>query len=249
MPIKVLIIDDETLARELLKSYLKGEEELEIVGECPNGFEGMKAIQEQQPDLVFLDVQMPKLNGFEMLELMEDAPYIIFATAHDEYAIKAFEANAVDYLLKPFSKERFRQALDKFRERFQEGQSGKESVQKLVYYSDEQQALLDRIVVRTGAKIKIILPENIHYLEAQDDYVMIYTKEGKFLKQKTMSYFERHLDPKDFVRIHRSYIVRIEQIAQIELYGKDTHIAVLKDGNKLSVSRSGYARLKQVLDF
>ena len=249
MPIKVLIIDDETLARELLKSYLKGEEELEIVGECPNGFEGMKAIQEQQPDLVFLDVQMPKLNGFEMLELMEDAPYIIFATAHDEYAIKAFEANAVDYLLKPFSKERFRQALDKFRERFQEGQSGKESVQKLVYYSDEQQALLDRIVVRTGAKIKIILPENIHYLEAQDDYVMIYTKEGKFLKQKTMTYFERHLDPKDFVRIHRSYIVRIEQIAQIELYGKDTHIAVLKDGNKLSVSRSGYARLKQVLDF
>lgn len=249
MPIKVLIIDDEALARDLLRSYLKGEEDIEIVGECSNGFEGMKAIQEQQPDLVFLDVQMPKLNGFEMLELMDDAPYIIFATAHDEYAIKAFEANAVDYLLKPFSRERFRQALDKFRERFQEGPSGKESVQKLVSYSDEQQALLDRIVVRTGAKIKIILPENIHYLEAQDDYVMIYTKEGKFLKQKTMTYFERHLDPKDFVRIHRSYIVQIEQIAQIELYGKDTHIAVLKDGSKLSVSRSGYTRLKQVLDF
>ena len=249
MPIKVLIIDVESLARDLLKSYLKGEEGFEIAGECSNGFEGMKAIQEQQPDLVFLDVQMPKLNGFEMLELLEDAPFIIFATAHDEYAIKAFEANAVDYLLKPFSRERCRQALDKFRERFQEGQSGQETVQKLVNYSDEQQALLDRIVVRTGAKIKIILPENIHYLEAQDDYVMIYTQEGKFLKQKTMTYFERHLDPKDFVRIHRSYIVQIEQIAQIELYGKDTHIAVLKDGSKLSVSRSGYARLKQVLDF
>lgn len=246
---KVLIIDDETLARDLLKSYLKGEEDIEVVGECANGFEGMKAIQEQQPDLVFLDVQMPKLNGFEMLELLENPPFIIFATAHDEFAIKAFEANAIDYLLKPFSKDRCRQALDKFRERFQEGESGKEAVQKLVEYKDEQPSVLDRIVVRTGAKIKIILPENIRYLESQDDYVMIYTQEGKFLKQKTMTYFERHLDPKDFVRIHRSYIVRIEQIAQIELYGKDTHIAALKDGSKLSVSRSGYSRLKEVLDF
>lgn len=246
---KVLIIDDEALARDLIKSYLKGEEDFELLGECANGFEGIKAIQEQQPDLVFLDVQMPKLNGFEMLELMDEAPFIIFATAHDEYAIKAFEASAIDYLLKPFSKDRFRQALDKFKERFQEGQTGKESLEKLSSYSDEHQPALDRIVVRTGAKIKIILPENIHYLEAQDDYVMIYTKEGKFLKQKTMTYFERHLDTKDFVRIHRSYIVRIEQIAQIELYGKDTHVALLKDGNKLSVSRSGYSRLKQVLDF
>ncbi len=246
---KVLIIDDESLARDLLKSYLKGEEDIELVGECANGFEGMKAIQEQQPDLVFLDVQMPKLNGFEMLELLENPPFIIFATAHDEFAIKAFEANAVDYLLKPFSKERCKQALDKFRERFQEGETGKEIAQKLVEYKDEQPSVLDRIVVRTGAKIKIILPENIKYLESQDDYVMIYTHEGKFLKQKTMTYFERHLDAKDFVRIHRSYIVRIEQIAQIELYGKDTHIAALKDGSKLSVSRSGYSRLKEVLDF
>jgi two-component system, LytTR family, response regulator len=246
---KVLIIDDESLARDLLKSYLKGEEDIELVGECANGFEGMKAIQEQEPDLVFLDVQMPKLNGFEMLELLDNPPFIIFATAHDEFAIKAFEANAVDYLLKPFSKERCRQALDKFRERFQEGESGKEIAQKLVEYKDEQPSVLDRIVVRTGAKIKIILPENIKYLESQDDYVMIYTQEGKFLKQKTMTYFERHLDAKDFVRIHRSYIVRIEQIAQIELFGKDTHIAALKDGSKLSVSRSGYSRLKEVLDF
>jgi len=246
---KVLIIDDEALARDLLISYLKTEEDIEILGQCANGFEGMKAIQEQKPDLVFLDIQMPKLNGFEMLELLDEPPFIIFATAHDEFAIKAFEANAVDYLLKPFSKERCRQALEKFRERYQEGKTGKETVQKLVDYSDAQLEVLERIVVRVGAKIKIILPENITYLEAQDDYVMIYTKEGKFLKQKTMTYFERHLVEKDFVRIHRSYIVRIEQIAQIELFGKDTHIAVLKDGSKLSVSRSGYSRLKKVLDF
>ncbi len=246
---KVLIIDDESLARDLLTSYLKTEDDIEILGECGNGFEGIKAIQEQKPDLVFLDIQMPKLSGFEMLELIEEPPFIIFATAHDEFAIKAFEANAIDYLLKPFSKDRCRQALEKFRERYQEGQTGRETVQKLVDYSDAHQEVLERIVVRVGAKIKIILPENILYLEAQDDYVMIYTKEGKFLKQKTMSYFERHLEAKDFVRIHRSYIVRIEQIAQIELFGKDTHIAVLKDGSKLSVSRSGYSRLKKVLDF
>ncbi len=249
MKIKVLIIDDEEMARNLVKTYLNDYDALEIVGECANGFDGLKAIKEKNPDLVFLDIQMPKLTGFEMLELMDDLPDIIFTTAYDQYAIKAFDNNAVDYLLKPFSRDRFRAAIEKFMEKYKVEENKPKAVQNLLEEMDDNGELLERIVVRLGAKIKIILTENIRYLESQDDYVMIYTPDGKYLKKKTMGYFEKHLDPNDFVRIHRSYIVRVDQIGQLELYGKDSYIAALKDGSKLSVSRSGYTRLKQVLSF
>lgn len=249
MEIKVLIIDDEEMARNLVKTYMKDFEFLKIVGECSNGFDGIKAIRETNPDLVLLDIQMPKLTGFEMLELLDEIPDIIFATAYDQYAIKAFDNNAIDYLLKPFSRERFKTAIDKFVEKHKSEEKKPKAVQNLMEELDENDDMLERIVVRLGAKIKIILTENIKYLESQDDYVMIYAQDGKYLKKKTMSYFEKHLDPNDFVRIHRSYIVRVDQIGQLELYGKDSYIAALKDGSKLSVSRSGYNRLKQVLSF
>jgi two-component system LytT family response regulator len=245
--IKALIIDDEELARELVKNYLKNIPEIEIAGEYSNGFEGIKAIQELKPDLILLDIQMPKLNGFEMLEILDEIPEVIFITAHNQFAIKAFEMNAVDYLLKPYSADRLIEAIRKAIDKIRQKETKTENYQKLV-----QQPLsdkLERVVVKTGIKIKVIPVEKINYLEAQDDYVMIYTDEGKHLKQATMSFFEESLDSSAFIRVHRSYIVRIEQVMQLEPYGKDTYVAKLKNGVTVKVSKSGLKNLKQKLHF
>lgn len=245
---KIILIDDEEPARNLVKTWLAGRQDIKVVAECGNGFEGLKAIQELKPDLVFLDIQMPKITGFEMLELLDEKPNIIFATAYNEYAIKAFEQNAVDYLLKPFSKERFEAALNKAIQRL--GKDGaEEKVNALAEYTKEHNHTLERVVVKTGTRINIIPVEKIQYIEAQDDYVMIYTDEGKFLKQNTMKFFEDHLPENDFVRIHRSHIVSINQIHKLELYDKDSYVVVLKNNVKLQVSKGGYSRLKQVLNF
>ena len=244
----VLIIDDEHLARQIIRNFLGEDEQVQIVGECENGFEGFKQINELQPDLVFLDVMMPKLTGFEMLELVESPPAIIFSTAYDEYAIKAFEQNAVDYLLKPYSRDRFNEALGKAKRKISSQTSSQSGLEKVIEQHQEREELT-RVAVRTGTKINIVSVESIKYLEAQDDYVKLYTEEGNFLKQQTMKYFEGHLPNEDFVRIHRSFIVKVKEIARVELMGKDTHVVLLKDGSQLSVSRSGYARLKEVLDF
>jgi two-component system LytT family response regulator len=242
-----IIIEDEELGRELIKNYLKDREDIEVVAECENGFEGIKAIQELKPDLVFLDIQMPKLNGFEMLEILDEKPEIIFTTAYNQFAIQAFELNAVDYLLKPFSKERFNDSLAKAIKRIQNQQTPIENVSRLAQHSIDE--ILERIVVKSNTKISVIPTEKIRYLEAQDDYVMIYTLDGKHLKQGTMKYFEDHLDPRAFMRVHRSYIVRLDQVIQLEPYGKDSYVAKLKDGPSVKISKSGFKSLKEKLNF
>jgi two-component system LytT family response regulator len=245
--IRALIIDDEQLARELIKNYLNHHSGIQLIGECENGFEGARVIAELKPDLVFLDIQMPKLNGFEMLELIDDPPEIIFITAHNDFAIRAFEMNAVDYLLKPYSKERLLAAVQKATEKILSGAGDIKKINQLI-----QQPLagkLERIVVKTGTKIKVIPIDKIMYFEAQDDYIMIYTDEGKHLKLGTMKYYEDHLDESKFIRIHRSYIVRIDQVVQLEPYAKDNYILKLKNGTALKVSRSGLKMLKDSLNF
>lgn len=246
--IRVLIIDDEPPARELVKHYLSSYSDIEIAGECANGFEAIKSIQEMQPQLIFLDIQMPKISGFELLELLPDPPQIIFTTAFDEFAIRAFEMNAVDYLLKPFSSARFQQAVERARSRISEKSLESDSpVDRLRQQLDNSTEEIDRIVVRLGSRIIIIPRDTIYYMEAQDDYVMVYSLQGNHLKEKTMKYFETHLPAKDFIRIHRSHIVNISQIVSIDLYGKDTHLVVLKCGAKLKASAEGYKRLREIL--
>jgi two-component system LytT family response regulator len=247
--VKVLIIDDELLARDLVRSYLIDFPQVEIVGELSDGFQGIKAINESKPDLVFLDVQMPKLTGFEMLELLDTLPNIIFTTAYNEYAIKAFEHNAIDYLLKPFSKERFHAAVEKGLERLKNQTTNSEEVSKLVQHKDDEEECINRVVVKSGSRIHVIPVDRIRYIEAQDDYVMIYTEDGRHLKQKTMKYFQSHLDETEFCRIHRSFIVRVDQISQLEPYEKESWVVVLKKGEKLKVSRNGYKQLKAILEF
>ena len=242
---KAIIIDDELLARSLVKEYLQNYPGIEVVQECGDGFEGIKAIQQYQPDLVFLDIQMPKINGFEMLELIEQPPAVIFTTAFEEYAIKAFEAHAIDYLLKPFSKERFDKAIQKWQQ--QNRQERQADTQTLLNTSDIHPAQQNRVVVKDNSKIKIIPVVNIQYLEAADDYVKIHTAEGVFLKKKTMGYFEQILEPQNFIRIHRSYLVNVQLITRIDPYEKENHLAVLSIGVRLPVSKSGYAKLKQAL--
>jgi two-component system LytT family response regulator len=243
-----VIIDDETLAREITKKYLANHENISVSAECSNGFDAIKKINELTPDLIFLDIQMPKLNGFEMLELLENPPVIIFTTAFDQFALKAFEANAADYLLKPYSRERFDEAIQKafVRLRSKTPQTG--LIKKLIEQNDEKKEFLERIVIKNGPKISIIPVQDVNYLEAQDDYVMIYSSEGKFLKQKTMKFFDEHLDPKDFIRVHRSYIVAVKGIKKIELLEKESYQVILQDKTVVPVSKTGYEKLKEILN-
>lgn len=243
--IRALLIDDEPLARMVVREYLLGYPQIEVLQECGDGFEGLKAIQQYQPDLIFLDVQMPKINGFEMLELVDEQPAVIFTTAFDEYAIKAFEAHATDYLLKPFSKERFNKAIDKFLSYTPSTAAPKK--EELLETASHSPGQHERIVVKTGTKVKIIPVADVLYLQADDDYVSIITDEGSFLKNKTMSFFEQTLDARQFVRVHRSYIVSVQEITRIDPYEKDSHLAILKNGAKIPVSKTGYIKLKQVL--
>ncbi|MGB4774492.1 MAG: LytTR family transcriptional regulator DNA-binding domain-containing protein [Daejeonella sp.] len=243
---RVLIIDDEPLARSVVIEYLSSWPEVEILQECNDGFEGVKAIAQYQPDLIFLDIQMPKINGFEMLELIDDPPAVIFTTAFDEYAIRAFEEHAIDYLLKPFSKQRFDKAMEKCISQ-QQNAEAKQNTTQLLNNIAPAASINERIVVKTGNKIKIIPVNDIIYLEADDDYVKIHTPEHSYLKNKTMTYFEQMLDNEQFVRVHRSYIIKIQEITRIDPYEKDSHLAILKTGAKIPVSKTGYPKLKQVL--
>lgn len=230
----------------VVMEYLQAFPQLTVVQECNDGFEGVKAINQHQPDLIFLDIQMPKINGFEMLELIEQPPAVIFTTAFDEFALKAFEAHAVDYLLKPFSKERFDKAVNKWLEQHT-GAAAQQQTQQLLETVAHSPAQNNRIVVKNGTKIKIIPINEVLYLESADDYVKVHTGEGYFLKSKTMSHFENTLDAAFFCRCHRSYLVNTQHITRIDPYEKDSHIAVLKNGMKVPVSRSGYAKLRDAL--
>jgi two-component system, LytTR family, response regulator len=249
MKIKAIIIEDEAPAREIIKHYLKDYDNIELAGECQDGFSGLKSISEIKPDLVFLDVQMPKLTGFELLEVLDEKPQIIFTTAFDQYAIRAFELNAVDYLLKPFHKERFDEAMKKAVSRLSQEKNKSEDEAVKALNLPEPQGPINRIVVRKGNSINIIPVKQIKYVEAQDDYVMIYHTTGKALKQQTMKFYDANLPKESFVRIHRSYIVKIEEINRLEPYTKDNYVAVLHSGDKLPVSRAGYKHLKEELNF
>ena len=243
---RILIIDDEPLARTVIRTFLSGHQDVEVVGECANGFEGLKSIQELNPDIVFLDVQMPKLSGFELLELLDESPVIVFSTAFDEYAIRAFEMSAADYLLKPFNRKRFDEALERALEKLNhKGTSEKEILDSV----RSKPKPIDRIAIRNGSKITIIPAARIDYIEAQDDYVAIFSEGKKYLKQLTMKYLEESLPAEDFIRVHRSYLVSITHIDRIEAYSKDSYLAMLKSGEKIPVSRSGYQLLREKLGF
>ena len=243
---KALLVDDEELARQLLREMLSSHSEIEIVAECANGMEAVKAAAELSPDLLFLDVQMPKLTGFDVLELVDASKLaVIFVTAFDQYAMKAFEVHALDYLLKPFSRERFESALERAKTQRPETRAEPASLAASARPSGQ---FLERIVVRDGTKVSLIPVNKLDYAEALDDYVSLVSEGKKLLKQQTISGLETALDPSLFVRIHRSYLVNIERVARIEPYAKDSKVAVLLNGVKLPVSRTGFARLKKLLD-
>ncbi len=245
--LKVVIIEDEAPARDLLKAYLSNETDIEIVEECENGFDGIKAISKHKPDLIFLDVQMPKLTGFEMLELLDDYPQIIFTTAYDQYAIKAFELNATDYLMKPFSKERFLKALTKAKNQILEKKPESENVKQLVSKLKEQSETIDRIFVKTGSRIDVIPVDEIIRIDAQDDYAEIVTKNKSYLKKETMNFLEKNLPKSNFIRVHRSSIINSDYMDKIEKYGKESYLVVLKDGSRVNVSKSRIKELKTTL--
>ena len=245
--IRAVLVDDEQLARHALRELLKSHREVEIVAESANGFEAVKAVAEHKPDVMFLDVQMPKLSGFDVLELIDPdcAPAVIFATAYDQFAMRAFEVHAVDYLLKPISQERFDAALERALSRVPQKLP---PAQELAAAARPLQQFLERIVVKDGTRVTLIPVAKLDYAEAQDDYVALATHGAKHLKQQTIASLEAALDPGRFVRIHRSYIVNFERVQRIEPYGKDSRLAILADGTRLPVSRAGYARLKSLME-
>ncbi len=248
MAINTIIIEDEEPARNLIRNYLSEIEEINLLCECSDGFEGVKAVNELKPNLIITDIQMPKLTGFELVELLDHKPEIIFSTAFDQYAIKAFESNAIDYLLKPYTKDRFRQAISKAINAINaKDDSSIKKIDSLVNSEDNNIEFLHRIAIKTGIKIIVIPTTSIQYIEADGDYVKIHTKESAYLKEKTMKYFETHLSPSEFIRIHRSYIVNLNEIARIEQFDKENHVVILKKGDTLKTSTGGYKLLKQAL--
>jgi two-component system LytT family response regulator len=241
---RVIVVDDELPARMALIHVLKTFPDVEIAGECQNGFDAVKAVNDLKPDAVLLDVHMPKLDGFDVLELIGADVPVVFVTAHDEFAIRAFDVHAVDYLLKPVSPERLRTALDRVRER---GRAAPGLPAQLHASVRKPGELLERVVIRDGPHVHVIPVDKIDYIEAQDDYVGFRTGGKTLLKEQTMGEVEQSLDPRRFVRIHRSYVLNVERLSRVELYAKDSRVAILADGTKLPVSRSGYQRLQQLL--
>ncbi|MDR2358399.1 MAG: LytTR family DNA-binding domain-containing protein [Prevotellaceae bacterium] len=246
-PLTVLIVDDETPARELIRHYLQSYPGIIVAGEADNGFDAIKLIKEHCPQLVFLDIQMPKLTGFELLELIDVTPEIIFSTAFDQYALRAFELNAVDYLLKPYSKERFDRAVQKAVAKIQSGNGSHSNWQALQQTLSATPAMLARVAVKDRQQIHVIPTGDIAYIEADGDYVKLHTAAGAFLKEKTMKYFEANLPPQQFIRIHRSFIVNVDKVAKIELFEKETYRVHLKNGAILRASSTGYKLLKETV--
>jgi two-component system, LytTR family, response regulator len=242
--IKTLIIDDEAPARALVRELLEEHPNFEVAAECANGYEAVKAVAEHQPDLLFLDIQMPKLDGFEVLDLLDRKPQVVFVTAYDEYAVRAFQVHAVDYLLKPFSEARFAEVLAHVESVFQRGGANNTGVAAAVATARKP---LQRIAFKEGGTIDVVPVQRIDYLEAQDDYVHVYARGAKHSKQQTLAELEALLDSARFIRVHRSYVINLESLARVEPYAKDSRVAVLKDGTRIPISRAGYERLKEVL--
>ena len=247
MKIRAIIVDDEDLARQIVREYLTAEEDIEIIAECGNGFDAVKAVNEQKPDLLFLDVQMPKLDGFEVLELIGEDVAVVFVTAYDQYAMKAFDAAALDYLLKPFDQGRFRTALDRVRRRLSE-RAHIVNASELKNAAKAPGQYTQRIVVKDGTRVHIIPSEQLEYAEAQDDYVALHSGGKSYLKQQTITSLAEALDPACFVRVHRSFIVNLERVAKIEPYTRDTRLAILTGGAQVPVSRAGFVRLKELME-
>ena len=243
--LRVVIVDDEPLARAVIREFIKAHPGVEVVAECGNGFEAVKAVTDLSPDLMFLDVQMPKLDGFEVLELLGRSIPVVFTTAYDQYALRAFEVHAVDYLLKPFDEPRFADALARARARITAQEPA--AVDELIADARPRGGALERVLIREGAQVHVLPVERIDYVEAQDDYVCFKADGREYLKDQTLSAVEASLDASRFVRIHRSYLLNIERIARVELYAKDSRVAILRDGRRLPVSRAGYARLAKLL--
>ena len=239
--IKTIIVDDEPLAAGLVSEFLRSYPQFEVVAICHDGFEALKAIQLFQPELLFLDIQMPKITGFELLELLDSPPAVLFTTAFDQYAVQAFDAKGLDYLVKPFSEARFAQAIARFLSQYQ----AKELPEAVDYPVSEERS--KRIVVRVKNEIKIIQTQEVAFFEAEDDYISIHTQEGKFLKKMTMKQLEESLDPDKFARVHRSFLVNLQQVSGLEPYEKESYLLRLRSGQKIPVSKSGYTRLRQVL--
>lgn len=248
-PLRIMVVDDEPLARTVVREYAAGESGVEIVAECANGFEAVKAAAEMKPDLVMLDVQMPKLDGFEVLELLGRDQPVIFVTAYDQYALRAFEVHAIDYLLKPYGAERFHEAITRARERLraQAPDAGDFDLEALAREARPRTGPAERVLIRDGANVHVLPVDTIDFVEAQDDYVAFKSEGKQYLKDQTMAAVEASLDPARFVRIHRSFILNIDRISKVELYAKDSRMAILRDGTRLPVSRAGYARLSQFL--
>ena len=244
--LRAIIADDEELARRILREYLAGESDIEIIQECPNGFEAVKAVNDLKPDVLFLDVQMPKLDGFEVLELVDTSVAVVFVTAFDQYAMKAFDAAAVDYLLKPFTADRFKAALDRVRAKLNTSAAPAPLPRDLKLASRAPGEYLERLVVKDGPKVHVIPAAKLDYAEAQDDYVALRSEGRNWLKQQTISGLESALDPRRFLRIHRGYLVNMERIARVEPNTKDTWLAILADGTKIPMSRAGYSRFREL---
>jgi two-component system LytT family response regulator len=244
--LRVIMVDDEEPARRLLREYIEDTPGVSIVAECGNGFEAVKAVAEHDPDLMLLDIQMPKLDGFEVVELLERELPIIFITAHDEHALRAFEVHAVDYLLKPYSAVRLAEALERVRERIGSGEA-LPSLDELVTSARPDGGDLERILIRDGSEVRVIPIDSVDYIEARDDAVAIHVGSATHLKAQRLSMLEERLDAKRFIRVHRSFILNIDRLRSIELYAKDSRIAILEDGAKVPVSRSGYSRLRELL--
>lgn len=238
--ISVVIVDDEAPARAIVREYLSDYPQFVVAAECANGYEAVKAVSEHRPDLLFLDIQMPKLDGFEVLDLLETKPRVVFVTAYDAYAIRAFEVHAIDYLLKPFTAARFAEVIA----------HAEEMVRRPASVTSVTSAIrkpLQRIAFRDGATIDVVPVQRIDYIEAQDDYVHVWSRGQRHIKQQPLGDLEAMLDPTRFIRVHRSYIVNLESLARVEPYAKDSRVALLKDGTRIPVSRAGYERLKGLL--
>lgn len=234
---KILIVDDELLARQLIRSYLADKPEIKTIEEACDGFEGVQKCRELRPDLIFLDIQMPRLNGFEMLELLDHKPKVIFSTAFDAYAIQAFDANAIDYLLKPYPKSRFDKAFEKVLQR-----------QQVIPETVIREGLpSDRVVIKNGTELHVVAFDEIRYIEAMEDYVKLVTPSKSHLKKQSMQHFETLLQARGFLRIHRSVLVNSRYIQRLEPETRDTFSLILNDGKKLPVSRQGYQRLREFL--
>jgi two-component system LytT family response regulator len=245
LPLRVIVVDDEALARTLLRELLAAHADIEIIAECGNGFEAVKAVTEKKPDLILLDIQMPKLDGFDVLELIGTEVPVIFVTAYDQYAIKAFQVHAVDYLLKPFGAERLAEALARARVRI--GAREVLPAKALVSEARAARSPLERILIRDKAEVHVIPVAKIDYFESQDDYVSLKVGDKTMLKEQTLSELEQLLDPGRFVRIHRRYLLNVARLAKIEQSMTDSRVAVLQDGTEIPISRSGYAKLREIL--